>query len=731
MKSLYSLEITFLSFRKKPMINKIKFNEQIIDVAPDEIKNIEIPPKFFEADEAQRNSIILYKDETKINECIVNIFKGKNHFYCYVDEKGYTIELLFKKIEPVIKIPIYKDKYYNITKYDTNNTKDRKRFTILNCSNFSLKINDEFLSIPSIVSKIDSYQFSIYDIKEKLVISKLLTIENDMFYYYYGKYSSCLQEFKNYISNYANLAKTDIEKYLQKIMYLEDLTFFLNKRKAKLEKIFDNNSYLEFYINFSLFKVVNFHIENDSMKEILEYYNNKINAIKEDISLKIYQKILLIEFFSNLCCEYDSKSEIDNTNFTYYLMEKKENDSILDLIEKFFQEYRDKLNEDSPFFEKLIELDEGPGVYNDQYFYCFNMININELRNHLKEIETSIFVISNLKKKKRCAYTNINSGLININANSINKFEHLNFPLDKKLPKDKEEIGKIVATKIIYYLLHEKSHKKYGYENINTKSPTKYIENGKIYSLCNWNSPLRGENNIKIVPNKSIGEDGFFYEISYGKIGDYYIFELMDFLDDFSDLLTEVDLWVNNLNSLRDYIKYKYLLQMNNIDFKSTKTTINDKINDYKNHCYRIFKNDKEIEQIYLKPKGKKKRKELNYFKSILIDSDDEEDELKGFQTKEMGSNDSVGSKEEDIFQNLEESIKNGEEEEEEESNEEDSFEYDINKGKKYFMNLSSEDLINLKKTGILTDKQKKLIQKRLKYLENRIRYSSKFIKNT
>ena len=204
----------------------------------------------------------------------------------------------------------------------------------------------------------------------------------------------------------------------------------------------------------------------------------------------------------------------------------------------------------------------------------------------------------------------------------------------------------------------------------------------------------------------------------------------MDFLDDFSDLLTEVDLWVNNLNSLRDYIKYKYLLQMNNIDFKSTKTTINDKINDYKNHCYRIFKNDKEIEQIYLKQKGKKKRKELNYFKSIFIDSDDEEDELKGFQTKEMGSNDSVGSKEEDIFQNLEESIKNGEEEEEE-SNEEDSFEYDINKGKKYFMNLSSEDLINLKKTGILTDKQKKLIQKRLMYLENRIRYSSKFIKNT
>ena len=226
MKSLYSLEITFLSFRKKPMINKIKFNEQIIDVAPDEIKNIEIPPKFFEADEAQRNSIILYKDETKINECIVNIFKGKNHFYCYVDEKGYTIELLFKKIEPVIKIPIYKDKYYNITKYDTNCTKDRKRFTILNCSNYSLKINDEFLSIPSIVSKIDSYQFSIYDIKEKLVISKLLTIENDMFYYYYGKYSSCLQEFKNYVSNYANLAKTDIEKYLQKNKHLEDLTFF-------------------------------------------------------------------------------------------------------------------------------------------------------------------------------------------------------------------------------------------------------------------------------------------------------------------------------------------------------------------------------------------------------------------------------------------------------------------------------------------------------------------------
>ena len=42
-------------------------------------------------------------------------------------------------------------------------------------------------------------------------------------------------------------------------------------------------------------------------------------------------------------------------------MEEKEKNSVLDLVENIFKEYRYKLTVKIPFFNKLIELDGGVG----------------------------------------------------------------------------------------------------------------------------------------------------------------------------------------------------------------------------------------------------------------------------------------------------------------------------------------------------------------------------------
>ena len=77
-------------------------------------KIIEIPSDYFKEDEAQRGSVSLYKDNVRINECIIDVLKGYNHCYCILDEKGYTIQLLTNQSIQKIEIPINKDKSYDI-----------------------------------------------------------------------------------------------------------------------------------------------------------------------------------------------------------------------------------------------------------------------------------------------------------------------------------------------------------------------------------------------------------------------------------------------------------------------------------------------------------------------------------------------------------------------------------------------------------------------------------------
>ena len=109
------------------------------------------------------------------------------------------------------------------------------------------------------------------------------------------------------------------------------------------------------------------------------------------------------------------------------------------------------------------------------------------------------------------------------------------------------------------------------------------------------------------------GEDGLFYELIYGKIVDYYVFEILDNLNDFSDLLSEVDLWVNDFESLREYVKYKYALQSYGVIFKSEKETIKEKINDYNNKCLELQKEKMiYIDTIFTKEEiNKNKKKKL------------------------------------------------------------------------------------------------------------------------
>ena len=78
----------------------------------------------------------------------------------------------------------------------------------------------------------------------------------------------------------------------------------------------------------------------------------------------------------------------------------------------------------------------------------------------------------------------------------------------------------------------------------------------------------------------------------------------------FQNLLSEVDLWVNDFESLREYVKYKYALQSYGVILKSEKETIKEKINDYNNKCLELQKEKMiYIDTIFTKEEINKNKK--------------------------------------------------------------------------------------------------------------------------
>ena len=680
----YILEMDFLSVRNNPEVNYFEFLGKKEKVT-EETKKILIPNTFFNEGEMKLTSLKLFKDEILINKCVFDIFQGYNHLYCLINEKGYNLQILFNKINDInIQIPIYKDLKIRFDKYDTNNNKYRKRYLIINYNQFAIEINNIIFTIPSLLSKISSYQISFYDIFGKLAVTKRLIIPNSkiLFQTYFNKYSNKANSFRKSLTQLINQGQRNFEKKFKKLITdniaLSDLKFYLNQNNEKLAESLNQENFIIFYTNFTLYKILgNINQDYENVKGMLEEIEKMIKQIENE-DLQIYQKIRLIENYHGLLLECLTKEDLIKADFTYYIMSKKEKGSILDYVDNFYKEYIELLTEESPIFERLVEIDGGCGFHDKELFYCYNMLNINEVKKHLKEISLNIISTHNLNKK-HLAWTNMASGIISINIFNLLK-SNLIISLDKKLEDSKIEYGKNIAAKIIYYILHElNGHKKFGYKkDSSTISPKKFIKNGKIYKIQSEDSKEFNDSIIKIAPgnsNKGEGEDGFFFELVYGKIGDYYTIKILDNLEEYGELLDEPNLWVNDLEIFRSYIKIKYAMQVFGIKYKSDKPTIKDKINDYEQKLKSKYKNIDELFKMrkispYKKKKieGNKENKPKDFF-AFKLNEDFEEKQI-----EIEGKDDEKGNSQKSSDKNV--IIKDINEEKKEEND------YKINKGK-------------------------------------------------
>lgn len=625
------LILEFFTFAKEPLFKdfEVMGQKKPINFASDETLNI--PDDFFEGEYSKMIQIkLVSKEEEEENIITLKLNKNDiNHSCICCDTIGKTYHFLFnqeKNMEEKIEISI-PEKEFNYDKYDTNGTKYRKRFILANIPSTYIKINGVGIKLPELTKDLDknatSYQLSVYNYKKKQIVTKALempkpAISFEKIYNANHKvFDEFTQEFNEALKNEQNF-NDKFNKLKEKYNNVKFPDYFLNISKAKIEKELNKTEYIDFFYNMMVFRIYNEHIKGaeksyGTVLSFVNYLKEKTDRIKKDADLKLYQKILLIEQIGYILNKM-AKDSFLKSDINYFIMSKKEENSILDLVEKFFKGYINNLSEDSKIFLKLLELDSGLGYFNGKPFHCFDMTTIDEIKAHLKEIFIDT-LITYKANQRICAFIITKTGSVAINLSEIPGNEK--FFLEKKLEEYEMTQGKDIAAKIVEFLLHEiYGHKKFLYEKEKfIISPCYFIQDSKIYFLDYINSDSKEPNAIKILPKDTYSDDGTFYELSYGKIGDYYAIEIIDEMNDYGDLLDEINLWTDDLDSLNEYFKYKFIIQSKNIPLNNCPKNIKEKIQFFKEQVLKsgidadlFYKKDPKIKNELLNRKIRRQK---------------------------------------------------------------------------------------------------------------------------
>ena len=145
------------------------------------------------------------------------------------------------------------------------------------------------------------------------------------------------------------------------------------------------------------------------------------------------------------------------------------------------------------------------------------------------------------------------------------KFEKIDLmkPIDESNLKE----GKNYASKIITYLLYKvPGHIKFSYSN---SSPSEFLnDSNEISELVSENKESIDKNQITILEGNKKYDSGIFFDLLYGKIGKFYVYQILDYLYDYGKLVDRVDLLLDNLDLFKEYIKLHFfsLLSKNKFD---------------------------------------------------------------------------------------------------------------------------------------------------------------------
>ena len=529
---------------------------------------------------------------------LLEIFLGDNIGFCFIDNVGTTFEIMFlqkvKNLESFLKnnfnSSILDAKYSKVEinlSFNKNNTKDRANLILLNClPNTTIKKNgDLFIDIEKIKSNINcfsiynSYQLCFYyDDYKDFAYKKIEKIEKLNFNSLYINYHQKVDEY------YDNLLKVIKEKDIDSLKinilkcqkYEADLVNIINKKYIYGAKLLENELDKEYYVDF-IFKIlflifVNADIqrENDIILNNLDdiysrLFKNK-NLICDDKLLKIYEKIFLLSdiYFSNTLsktdyiidyCHYDNLNKYSPLFYAY----------------EFLKEFISNLDYDSQFYYPLLLIDgdscnykyEKNGCFKFITIYGFNMLSLEEIKTHLKNIIPNIIIFHPDLSEDTFAITNPLNGNIILNEHHFKRKNILQNVNKDSISKETFIVSKIMMQEIF-------GHKKRSY----SKLQANYVpissfktELGELIFISENNEDCdifkESNKNIAIENIDSFkGDSGFLIKYFFGKIETEYICALIDSIENNTNLskLLEPKLWHKDIKTFQEYIKLKVII---------------------------------------------------------------------------------------------------------------------------------------------------------------------------
>ena len=237
-----------------------------------------------------------------------------------------------------------------------------------------------------------------------------------------------------------------------------------------------------------------------------------------DKNLLIFEKILLSLNYTGLLNEIKSCEKFKKLNFRYIKVAQADENSSIKLAKKFLDDFIDDLNEKSPSFFHLIEINSGYGYSGKNKMFSFDMISLHDLKNHLIANIPTVIGFFNLDNNVR-AVTNVISGSVSINEKKLFGDTEI-IDIDKNISKEKEYQIKNIAMKIAEELMHESfGHKKFQFHAFFCNKP-KCSTPLKCFDIKN-------KKKRKMVAEFNLKKKEYinnYFESSFGKASDLHLY---------------------------------------------------------------------------------------------------------------------------------------------------------------------------------------------------------------
>ena len=357
-----------------------------------------------------------------------------------------------------------------------------------------------------------------------------------------------------------------------------NLYSIIRKKYNYGKKILEEELNKEYYIDF-IFKVL-FLIYSENTIESnntfiisdLLIIHDKLLINKEiickDQNLKIYEKILLFIdiIYYEIIYEGDHKLH-------YYHVKDMKNGSPLYLAYHFLNKFIDDLNYDSNFYYPFLLIDGEK--YNCKYMknncvnlistYGFNMISLETIKNHLKDMIPDIILYSNFNNMEAVkGNTNHFSGDVMINSSY---FADINI-IENKLDEFTSKHYAFILAKILIHEVFGHKMSCYSKSQISYNSIISFRDvygNIKFISSHDKNGDLFQDKNL-ILSNEEIdsfeGDSALLIDYFFGKIDNIYTYQVIDSIEKRTNLSVLLDskLLHTDLENFKEYIKLKTII---------------------------------------------------------------------------------------------------------------------------------------------------------------------------